>query len=337
MVERKRNNWTLDNYLDYYLEEVLRFRKNKGKRITEATIKKQISIINKLKEFAKTQKKRLKVSDYGLTLSNKFELFLEAQGISKNTIGRYVKYPKTIISHATTIGIEVNDTLQNIKGYTTETPTIFITENELKQIQELTFLDANLEKAKNWLIIGFYTGQRASDLFRMNKKMISVIDGAKCITLKQTKTSNGVLIPLHDEVIKVLDKYNGEFPPTFSNNIESAKTLFNNALRKLAKSANLNRLEYGKKWDDIEKRYIYGKYPLYEIVSSHICRRSFATHNYIKVPTPIVMEVTGHKTEKEFLNYIGKDHNEYSKEILTYWRNAQTSTQEETKPNKLAN
>lgn len=326
----------LENYLDYYLDEVLQFRKNKGKRITEATIKKQRSIINKLKEFAKTQKKRLKVSDYGLNLSNKFELFLEKQGISKGTIGRYIKYPKTIISHAQTIGIEISDTLGQIKGYTTETPTIFITEQELKQIQGLIFLDENLERAKNWLIVGFYTGQRASDLFKMSSKMISVIEGAKCITLKQTKTSNGVLIPLHDEVIKVLDKYNGEFPPVFSENLESAKVMFNNALKTLSKNANLNRMEYGKKWDDVEKRFIYGKYPLYELVSSHICRRSFATHHYIKVPTPIIMAVTGHRTEREFLNYIGKDHNEHSKEILNYWKNAQTSTPE-VEPSKKAN
>lgn len=100
----------------------------------------------------------------------------------------------------------------------------------------------------------------------MNKKMISVVDGAKCINLKQTKISNGVLIPLHDEVIKVLDKYNGEFPPVFSENIDSAIVIFNETLKSLAKCTNLNRIEYGKKWDNIDKRFIYGKYPLYELV-----------------------------------------------------------------------
>lgn len=327
----------LDIYLDYYSNEVLQFRNSRGKRITASTIEKQRTIINKLKDFAKSQKKRLKVSDYGLDLSNKFELYLEKQGISKGTIGRYIKYPKTILNHAKSIGIEINDTLQQVKGYTTETPTIFITEKELEQIKSLTFLNDTLERAKNWLIIGFYTGQRASDLFKMNTKMISEMEGFKCITLKQTKTSKGVLIPLHDEVIKVLNKYNGEFPPVFSENIESCKTIFNEALKSIAKMANLNRIEYGKKWSEEEKRFIYGNYPLYELVSSHICRRSFATHNYIKVPTPVIMAVTGHKTEKEFLNYIGKDHNEYSKEILSYWRKSQTTSEKQEEPNKQIN
>ena len=148
----------LENYLDYYKTEVLPFRKIRGQRITESTIKKQITIINKIKDFIKSQNKKIKVSDYDVNLSNKFELYLENQGIAKGTIGRYIKYPKTIISHAKTVGIETNESLSEIKGYTTETPTIYITETELKQIQNTIFLNTNLETAKDWLIIGFYTG-----------------------------------------------------------------------------------------------------------------------------------------------------------------------------------
>ena len=49
------------------------------------------------------------------------------------------------------------------------------------------------------------------------------------------------------------------------------------------------------------------------------------------------MAVTGHKTEKEFLNYIGKDFNDQSKEILNYWRTAQQTTETETLETKTAN
>lgn len=319
----------LDNYLDYYKIDVLPFRKNRGKRIADATTKKQITIIGKIKDFIKSQNKRLKVSDWDVSVSNKFEMFLEGQGIAKGTIGRYIKYPKTIINHAKTLNIEVNKNIDEIKGYTTETPTIFITEKELQEIQKITFLEPQLQTAKDWLIIGFYTGQRASDLLTMTPKMFTNIDGNTFINLHQQKTKNGVLIPLHDEVKKIIDKRNGQFPPVFSDNIESAKTIFNKHLRTIAKKAEINRLEFGKKYDDETKRFIYGQYPLHEIISSHVCRRSFATHNYIKVPTPIIMAVTGHKTEKEFLNYIGKDFNDQSKEILQYWKTAQQQPEPE--------
>ena len=328
----------LDNYLEYYKTDVLPFRTNRGKRIADATTKKQLTIINKINEFSKSQNRRLKVSDWDVSISNKFEKYLEKNGIAKGTIGRYIKYPKTIINHAKTLNIEVSNNIDQIKGYTTETPTIFITEKELQDVQKLTFLETNLETAKDWLIIGFYTGQRASDLLQMTPKMFIEIDGNTFINLHQQKTKNGVLIPLHDEVKKIIEKRNGQFPPVFSHNIESAKTIFNKYLRTIAKKANITRLDFGKKYDDTTKRFVYGQYPLCEIISSHVCRRSFATHNYIKVPTPIIMAVTGHRTEKEFLNYIGKDFNDQSKEILNYWKTAQQTNETETAPEtKTAN
>ena len=42
----------------------------------------------------------------------------------------------------------------------------------------------------------------------------------------------------------------------------------------------------------------------WEILSSHIGRRSFATNFYSKIPTALLMEATGHTTENVFLKYI---------------------------------
>ena len=330
----------LENYLEYYKTEVLPFRKIRGQRITESTIKKQITIINKIKDFIKSQNKKIKVSDYDVNLSNKFELYLENQGIAKGTIGRYIKYPKTIISHAKTVGIETNESLSEIKGYTTETPTIYITETELKQIQNTIFLNKNLETAKDWLIIGFYTGQRASDLLQMNKKQLITIEGDLFVNLSQKKTKTPVLIPLHDEVKKILNKRNGEFPPVFSENVESAKTLFNNHLETVCKLAEINRLEYGRVYDKTEKRFVFAHYPFYELISSHVCRRTFATMYYGKMPTVVIMSVTGHKTETEFLGYIGIDNSTLSEQMYSYWEQLDNDAKTaliEPQQNKTAN
>ena len=328
----------LDVYLEHYKTEILPYRKYRGKKITPNTIKKHETLINKLQEFIKSENRKIKVSDYGVELSNRFEKYLENEGLSKITIGRYIKFPKTFITQSASLGLETNKTLSEIEGYTDNTPTVYITEPELKQIQNTIFLNKNLETAKDWLIIGFYTGQRASDLLQMNKEQITTIDGNLFVNLTQRKTKTPVLIPLHDEVKKILDKRNGDFPPKFSDNLESAKTFFNKYLRVITKQANIDRLEYGKKWNEETKRYDYDKYPIHEIISSHVCRRSFATHNYAKIPTPIIMAITGHKTEKEFLNYIGKDFNDLSKQMLEYWKQQkETETKEPQQNTKTAN
>ena len=40
---------------------------------------------------------------------------------------------------------------------------------------------------------------------------------------------------------------------------------------------------------------------------------------YTKIPTSIIRAVTGHKTETEFLQYIGVDNNELSEQMYTHW------------------
>lgn len=39
---------------------------------------------------------------------------------------------------------------------------------------------------------------------------------------------------------------------------------------------------------------------------------------YGKMPTPIIMQVTGHATEKSFLNYIGKKGTDYKDEWMRF-------------------
>jgi integrase len=49
-----------------------------------------------------------------------------------------------------------------------------------------------------------------------------------------------------------------------------------------------------------------GYYEKWELVTTHIGRRSLATNYYGKISTPLLMAQTGHKSESMFLKYIGK-------------------------------
>jgi integrase len=79
--------------------------------------------------------------------------------------------------------------------------------------------------------------------------------------------------------------------------------------------------------DENEKEKIihrkkFGKYPKYELVSSHVCRRSFATNLYGKIDTLTIMKITGHKTEKQFLEYIKITPKEYAEKLKDFWKKA---------------
>ena len=63
----------------------------------------------------------------------------------------------------------------------------------------------------------------------------------------------------------------------------------------------------------------------WRLISSHICRRSFATNHFNKMTNKQIMAVTGHKTEKSLLTYIGKTDSEHISDFLNLWENSDTS------------
>ncbi len=319
----------IENYLVHYTLNILPYRKYKGKPISKRTQQKHLTIINKFQDFLKTEKKKLKVSDYNISIGNRFVSFLRKQNLNDNTVGKYLKYTKTIFKDAKIDNIEVHDQLTEIKGFTTFTPTPYLKIEELKKIQDLLLVGERLEQTRDWLIIGCYTGQRASDLFRMTTERILMINGKEFINLSQKKTKAPVLVPIHIEVRKILDKRVGKFPARFSENIESAKTIFNENLKKICKLAGIDRIEYGRVYDYDKKHFVFGDYPMHELASSHICRRTFATMYYTKIPTAIIMSVTGHKTEKEFLEYIGIDNSTLSEQMFSYWEQLDKETKKD--------
>ena len=328
----------LTNYLDYYETNILPFRKYKGSPIGERTKQKQITIIGKLKSFLETLNKNVRVSDYGETMGNEFITYLrEVDNLNENTVGKYLKYSKTIIKDAHKINIQTNSNIDQIKGFTVDTPTVIFTPDELEKIQKLNFLNEKWEITRDWLIIGIYTGQRAGDLFGMNKEMISNdAKGREFINIKQAKIKARVKIPVHSEVKKILHKYKGNFPPLYSKSLESNKTIFNRNLKEISKRAELDRPETGRIYDEISKKNVFGIYPLHKLVSSHLMRRTFASMHYGIIPTPIIMSVTKHKTETEFLKYIGKDSDEMTAQMFDYWEKMETDKIEKLNAQKLA-
>ena len=61
-------------------------------------------------------------------------------------------------------------------------------------------------------------------------------------------------------------------------------------------------------------------YPKYELVTSHICRRSFATNLFLGgFDNSTIMKATGHQSEVQFLKYIKSTQEEHLQKISEYW------------------
>ena len=64
-----------------------------------------------------------------------------------------------------------------------------------------------------------------------------------------------------------------------------------------------------------------GNFEKWELVSSHIGRRSFATNNYGVIPTSALAYATGHKSEAMFLKYMGKNSMDMALVLADYFTN----------------
>ena len=82
---------------------------------------------------------------------------------------------------------------------------------------------------------------------------------------------------------------------------------FNKQLKLVLKEAGLTQMVKAHLYNGKTKRKETGIFPKYAIIASHDLRRSFATNFYGKIPTPILMNMTGHEGETSFLTYIGMD------------------------------
>ena len=77
---------------------------------------------------------------------------------------------------------------------------------------------------------------------------------------------------------------------------------------------------YGAKINKDTNRKEFKIYPKHELVTSHICRRSFATNLFLSgFDNSTIMKATGHQTEKQFLKYIKSTQEENLQKISEYW------------------
>lgn len=320
-------NYLVD-YSEYFIKTLGNTIQANGKTGVEPkTIEKYQIIINKLKEFEQYQKKRVKVSDVNMAFHKDFIYFLHnKQLLNYNTTGRYLKYVKTIVKSARDYGLKISEDIDKKEFREPKEKTTFVTlsESEIDTIFKHDFSKTPyLENARDWLIIGVWTGARVSDLLQFTVKNIQ--NGF--IEYTAQKTGQKIVLPLHPQVLTILENLNGQFPRPISDQ------RFNDYIKKVCKEVEILELVEGAKRIEVKKkvwRKVKGMYPKWELVSTHICRRSFATNHYGKLPTPVLMAITGHTTEKMFLKYIGKTAMDNAEVLNNFWKD------QEHKKNKTA-
>ena len=300
----------LVSFFDYYIN----YRKND---LSKALFLKNNTIRDKLKEMQIFRKKTIYITDVNELFMNEFVDYYKYKNYAHNTAQREFGFIKTVCKKAKFLGLEISHQLDALTIKPKEVKNIHLTFEELDKINTAefksvktkiaTYTHKELVDAKDWLIISAYSGQRVSDFMRFTNDMIIVRNNKKFLDFTQQKTNTKMTISIHNKILEILEKRGFNFPDRINDQ------RYNLLLKEVCKQAKIDNIVFGGLM--IDNRIVSSDYKKYQLVSSHIGRRSFATNFYGILKTNQLKNMTGHSTEKMLLTYIGKANDDIAVEV----------------------
>ena len=232
-----------------------------------------------------------------------------------NNVGTQLKCIKTIGKNAKAEGMKVHPYALSLKTFSLskhERYMQIISDDEIMELKRLYEKLNGLHKSVcAWMLIGLFTGQRIGDLLSLRPEQIKRGKNGLLIDFNQQKTRRHVTIGVNDPVVSEI------LADNFPRRINAIT--FNREMKAVAHLSGMVKVVKGRKVNPLTRRKEFGEYPKYSLITAHDLRRSFATNLYGKVPTPLIMRMTGNTKEGNFLTYIGEHHNKdhYAEEFLS--------------------
>jgi len=276
-----------------FVDGEIKFR---GRDKSKSSLKNYHAVLKHLKDYATYSKSKVDFDSITLDFFYSYVTYLKkVKKLAANTIAKDISILKVFMGEAMDLGYTDNMQFRHKKFFYQEEETehVYLTEPELQMIYNVQISTKKLDQVRDLFIFGAWVGLRFSDFSNIKPENIVKIDDDYFIKVITQKTKELVIIPCNPVIIEIFEKYkhnSNMLPRTISNQ------KFNEYIKDVCKLAELN--EVGR----LSSR---SKDKLWQLVSSHTARRSFATNFYLQgFPTIDLMRITGHKTERSFLKYI---------------------------------
>jgi integrase len=259
-----------------------------------------IATKNVLSEYQTITKKAIHFVDINQALIDKFEHWLlKTKKYAVNTASKHIANIKTVCIEAENKGIQVNSYAKQITIVSESDEDRYIQTlsfEELEKIRNADIVSEAYQNARKWLLIGCEIGQRGGDLLDITKENIRYKAGNMYLDLVQQKTKKAVTIGIiATHIIEIIEN-------SFPYKISTQK--LNEHIKKVCEIAKINTMTEGKIFNAKTGRKEFDLYEKHKLITSHSFRRSFCTNYYKKIPTPVLMGISGHSKESIFKIYI---------------------------------
>jgi integrase/recombinase XerD len=226
------------------------------------------------------KRKDVRLKDLDLKFIQDLEYFFKTVlKLKQATVYRSIQRVKKIIQFAISENYLQRDPFHLYKNKKYKTVIVYLTDEELKQLEKHTFSQPRLQQVKDLFIFCCYTGLAYAEMSSLTTKNIEIgFDGFEWIQMIRKKTNRKISVPVLPKAKEILNKYNNELP-----RISNQK--FNSYLKEI--SALLS----------IDKK-----------LTHHIARKTFATTVLLfnNVPMEIVSELLGHSNMNITQSHYGK-------------------------------
>jgi integrase len=201
--------------------------------------------------------------------------------------------------------------LDDFKILDEESDAVYLTWDEIIRIYQID-LSAypHLCKYRALFVFGCLTGLRFSDFSTIKTEDVR----NRMLYKKQDKSDHWVVIPLRDEAYSI-------FINDFKRNIPKiTNSDFNYYIKEVAKFSGIVQLiKFSHKKGNCD---IITVKPKYGWITSHTCRRSFCTNEFLAgTPVDLIMKISGHKSLRDFYRYIRITPEEAGQKIREIWLN----------------
>jgi integrase len=293
---------------------------SKSKTVTPGMLKVYKILRNRLLAFQKFRNEKITFSCFDFNFYEAFVNFLShdyiqmrkknvVRGLKLSSIGCTIKQLRIFLRDRMRRKIIVPIDLSDFKILDEETDAIYLSVKEIRTIYNLNLSEyPHLARFRDLFVLGSFTGLRFSDF--SNIKPEDIRNGM--LYKKQGKSDHWVVIPLRPEAFEILINRFKKIVPKVSN------PELNRHIKEVGRLASISipiKASYRKGNKNIEVIK-----PKYAWITTHTCRRSFCTNEFLAgTPPELIMKISGHKSLKDFYKYIRITPEEAGKKIQEIW------------------
>ena len=262
-----------------------------------STIRKNKTTINQIRKFCQEKKINLTFDDFDLTFDERFKDFLiNDLKLTNNTVAKHYKTLKVFLNWAVEKGYTSNLEFRKLKAKVVDGEIYFLTWDELMKLFEMEIENNRLQRVRDIFCFGCFTGLRFSDI--LNLKQENIVNDT--IIAKTLKTGSNTIIPLNKFSRIIYDRYKSTDKFNLFPSISNQK--MNEYLKELGEAAEINEPVQIIRFRGVER--IEKIVPKYEVLTSHVARKTFITNAMIRgMATEVIMDITTHSSYKSFKRY----------------------------------